>query len=108
MISDKFKITEPIHVRAVFHAIGQLQDVNMRGATVAEVARFMNVSKVTARKYLSQLFSEGDLCEDFNDDFSRLGRIEYRLATWPKIAYGRGDYFTDYQVYCQKVLKVIM
>lgn len=66
------------HRRALLHAIGQLEEIS-GGATVREAARFMNVSKPTAQRYLKAMESNGEIYSLWEDYRSNCGKRVYFL-----------------------------
>lgn len=105
---DKMSMGSAFHVWALFHAIGQLEDIHRRGATIAEIARFMNVSKPCVMARLDRLITLGDLVLITNKEFGRFGRVQIELNNKYRGMYDKGTFKACYGEYCQRVLKVML
>lgn len=95
------------HEAAVLHAVGQTDTIRLAGATVADIARFMNVTKPTAKKYLDKMASEGKLIKS-KFKHGRFGRLHYWLSDVASEMYAAGEFEDDYKLYVQRVLKVVI
>lgn len=97
------------HERAILHMIGQSEDVFKSKPSTAEIAAWMNVGKATARKHLNAMVEDGKLIKT---------KVFYRQPdvykdTWSlhpdvMIHYEFNGLKTDYELYAQRVLQVIL
>lgn len=100
------------HRRAILYLIGQAERVFKSEPTTAEIAAWMNVSKTTALKYLRKLQESGELIrsEYVHRRNRKTGEIQaigftWKLGDiWDSIEYCK----RDYELWCQRVLQVIV
>lgn len=106
-MTDKYNGSS-IHVNAILHMIGQLQSMAWDGVTVAEIAKFMNVSKPTARKYLRELEIRG-LVKKYRFQYRGNSIIhKYMLGIESMRLYREGKMKWQYEMYVRQVLKIIL
>ena len=113
MKQDKFDIGNSDHIYAILHLIGQSSYTVGRPATVAEIARWMNRSKPTARRYCRVMESLGLVYRDVYDSkdhelIARDGTQVFGLEIRQSEEYENGCYKHAYQLYVQRVLKVVL
>lgn len=88
-----------VAVDAIVHMIGQTEDLFSRGATLAEIAVWLNVSKPTARRFL-----QGEACQNIDVEMVdwRKGhsvQYRYRLSAYTSSAYKRDVFKASYHAY---------
>lgn len=87
-----------IAVYAIYHMIGQTQECFQRGATMAEIASWLGVSKPTAKRFVEQHCDRVDI----SIVHWRMGHsVQYRYALqdYALEAYQRNAYKEAYRVY---------
>jgi len=86
-----------VAIDGVCHMIGQTEDIFKRGATMAEIAMWLNVSKPTAKRFIEAN------CQSINVemvDWRKGHSVQYRYSLTPyaKGAYKRNVYYTSYRM----------
>lgn len=107
MATDKYDGKNIIHKSALLHAIGQLVDINPDGFCVSQIAGFMNRSKPTAKRHLDQLVKDKKLIT-IKCDETAMGKHYYGMTDEMKEMYVSQAFRFEYEIYVQKVLKVIL
>lgn len=87
-----------VAVDAIVHMIGQTEDLMQRGATMAEIASWLNVSKPTAKRFIETHHIGIDV---HMIDWRKGHSIQYiyTLSAPKRSAYERGVFKKSYQVY---------
>ena len=86
------------HRLALLHVIGQLEQVN-DCATLADIARFMNVSKPTAMKYLKPMIDNQEICKAEQNYRSNAKKYKFYLFEDIRDEYKSGHYWKAYMLY---------
>jgi hypothetical protein len=88
--------------------IGQSAEVFKSSPTVAEVAEWMGVSKPTATKYLKMMFDSNEII--MSKKYYRPNVDKFYISLHPDmmLEYRFGWYKADYQIYAQRVMKVVL
>lgn len=94
-----------LHRLAALHLIGQLEDINNE-VVVADVMRFMNVSKVTAIKKLHTFVEREEIIMTKVPYRANTGKWVIKLHPDMREEYERGLYKSAYMFYCWDVLGV--
>lgn len=91
-----------ITVDAVKHMIGQTQELFGRGATMAEIAAWMKVSKPTAKRFIERNHIGIDVhMKDWRKGHSVV--YIYTLSEPALSAYRRGVYYAPYRMFVEVV-----
>lgn len=94
-----------VSFEAVKHMIGQTQELSKRGATLSEVASWLNVSKPTAKRFMGKMNYSGiRVRTDAWRVNKKTGQIHstrdlYALSYDAKREYENGNYYENYKLY---------
>jgi len=94
-----------VAIDGVCHMIGQTEELFKRGATMVEIAAWLNVSKPTAKRFIEAN------CQAINVemvDWRKGHSVQYRYSLTPyaKSAYHRGVYYASYRVLIEAVFGI--
>lgn len=92
---------------AIVHMIGQTEDLFNRGATLAEIATWLKVTKPTAQRFLNTHCQNVDVeMVDWRKGHSV--QYRYRLSAYTSSAYKRDVFRASYKVYVDSMFGVLM
>jgi hypothetical protein len=94
-----------VAIDAITHMIGQTQEVFGRGATIAEIAAWLNVSKPTAKRFIENELK--DIACKETHDWRKGHSVQYRyvLNQHRYSGYERGLFYSSYKVYANAIIK---
>lgn len=94
-----------IAIDAIVHMIGQTEDIFKRGASVAEVATWLECSKPTAKRWMNDNLVTGNsgVIHDVVKYRPHVWASRYYLSPEKRSAYERGVYYKSYLKYAQEV-----
>ena len=95
------------HRIAILHMIGQSVDVFNSRVRISEIAAWMNVSKVTARKHIQTMIDRDEIITS-KVPYKNTCMVLIELHPDMKVEYEAGKYKEAYQMYAQRVMKVIL
>lgn len=108
MAKAKFKYNgSGTHRRAILFMIGQSLEVFKEAATVRDIAGWMNLSKVTARKYLKRMIDNEEL-QLIEQPYKNTVIHKYMLSQSVRADFYEGRLTDSYHIYAQRVMRVML
>lgn len=95
------------HRRAILHMIGQSVEVFREYPTIRDISGWMNVSKPTARKYLSRLMENEEIIM-FKKPYKNTEICHFDLFEDIRMEFENNVFKNDYKLYAQRVMRVIL
>lgn len=95
------------HSRAILHLIGKSVSMFGEYPRISDIAAWMNVSKVTATKYLKKMVESREIIMT-KKQYKNTFVYEVALDCDIEEEFREGYFVNDYQQYAQKVMGIIL